>query len=216
MKGDTLTESDIDALAIKMLDYYADGEYGYEEGVNKTIKQRNLKRTMKEGITEMNSNTSGKVFMTAMHDCILSLIEPCKLRNEVKILRDKMKQFESREENNQHYAMTIYKDEIYDRVKEERDQALVEDLESSRNVNRKLMSIIAELERKQAETKDHVPPERLKQLQNENFKLAMDIAKNKKNAKMSKKQKKMEQLKKQMEALESSDEEDIEIITEEL
>ena len=43
MKGDTLTDSDIDALAIKMLDYYADGEYGYEEGVNKTIKQRDRK-----------------------------------------------------------------------------------------------------------------------------------------------------------------------------
>lgn len=216
MRGDTLTDSEIDALAIKMLDYYAEGEYGYEEGVNKTIKQRNLKRTMKDGITEMNSNVSGKVFMTAMHDCILSLIEPCKLRTEVKTLRDKMKQFEGRDENNQHYAMTIYKDEIYKRVKEERDQALVEDLESSRRVNRKLMNIMGELERKQAETKHHVPPEKLKKLQEENIKLSMDIAKNKKNAKMSKKQKKMVELKRQMEALESSDEEDIEIITVEL
>ena len=211
-----LTDSEIDALAIKLLDYYADGEYGYEEGVNKTIKQRNLKRSIKDEITEMNKNPSGKVFVSAMHGAILSLIEPCKLRNENKLLRQKMKALENKDANCEALANTLYKNEIYKRVKEEKDKELVDNLESSRIVNRKLMDIVSDLEQRLSQKKNYVPREKLKALEDENRKLTMDIAKNKKSSKMSKKEKKMAELKRQMALLESSDEEDIEVITEEL
>ena len=212
-----LNESGIDALAIKMLDYYADGEFAYEEGVNKTMKQRNLKRTIKDELTAMNKEPGSRVFISAMSSSLFSLVEPSKLRNENKLLRDKLKLFESRDGNHEALAMTLYKEEIYQRVKEERDQALVKDLDDSRKVNQKLLSILHDLENKLAERKDYVPRERFKKLEEQNHQLTMDIAKNKKNHKMSKKEKKMAELKRQMALLESSDEEeDIEIITEEL
>lgn len=211
-----LTDSEIDAISIKLLDYYADGEYGYEEGVNKTIKQRNLKRSIKDEITAINNNPSGKVYISAMHGAILSLIEPCKLRNEVKLLRQKIKALENKDANCEALAMTLYKDELYKRVKEERDQELVTNLEDSRIVNRKLMDMLSTMEDRLAERKDYVPRERLKKLEEENLKLAMDIAKNSKSNKLSKREKKMKELKRQMALLESSDEEDIEVITEEI
>lgn len=212
------TESEIDALAVKMLDYYADGEFAYEEGVNKTMKQRNLKRTIKDELTALTKESGKRVFTSAMYECLLGIAEPSKLRNENKMLRDKLKVLSSRDENHEALAMTLYKEEIYQRVKEERDQALVQDLDDSRKVNQKLMTILYDLESKLAERKDYVPKERFKKLEEQNHKLTMDIAKNKKNHKMSKKEKKMAELKRQMALLESSDEEeeDIEIITEEL
>ena len=213
---ESLTESEIDAISIKLLDYYADGEYGYEEGVNKTIKQRNLKRTLKDEITAINKNPSGKVYISAMYGAILSLIEPCKLRNENKLLRQKLKLFDNKDAKSEALAMTLYKDEIYKRIKEEKDQELVDNLESSRIVNRKLMDIVSGLEGRLSAKKNYVPREKLKALEAENLKLTMDIAKNKKTSKLSKKEKKMKELKRQMELLESSDEEDIEVITEQL
>ena len=218
MKGEkgALTESEIDALAIKMLDFYCDGEYAYEEGVNKTMKQRNLKRTIKDELTKMNKEPGSRVFISAMHGSVLSLVEPSKLRDENKLLRKKLKVFEQRDGNYEALALTLYKDEIYQRVKEERDQALVKDLDDSREVNRKLMTIVYDLERKLAERHDYVPKQKVRELEEQNLKLAMEIGKHKKNHKMSKKQKKMAELKKQMALLESSDEEEIEIITEEL
>lgn len=211
-----LTDSEIDAISIKLLDYYADGEYGYEEGVNKTIKQRNLKRSIKDEITAINKNPSGKVYISAMHGAILSLIEPCKLRNEVKMLRQKMKVLENKDANCEALARTLYKDELYKRMKEESDKELVENLESSRIVNRKLLDIVSDLEQRLSQKKNYVPRDKLKALEAENLKLTMDIAKNKKSSKMSKREKKMKELKRQMALLESSDEEDIEVITEEL
>tara|TARA_R100001480_G_scaffold3806_3_gene9861 strand:+ start:3597 stop:4256 length:660 start_codon:yes stop_codon:yes gene_type:complete len=211
------TESEIDALAIKLLDYYADGEFAYEEGVNKTMKQRNLKRTLKDEITALSKDGGKRVYTSAMYDALSGLAEPSKLRNENKLLRDKLKLFESRDGNHEALAMTLYKEQIYQRVKEERDQALVQDLDDSRKVNQKLLSILHDLESKLAERKNYVPRERFKQLEEQNQKLTMEIGKHKKSHKMTKKEKKMAELKRQMALLESSDEEeDIEIITEEL
>ncbi len=217
MKGEkeSFTESEIDALAVKMLDYYADGEFAYEEGVNKTMKQRNLKRTLKDEIMALTKNGGTRVFTSAIYECLLSLAEPSKLRNEVKLLRDKLKLYETRDGNHEALAMTLYKEEIYQRVKEERDQALVQDLDDSRKVNQKLMTILYDLENKLAERQDYVPRDKFKKLEEQNHKLTMDIAKNKKSYKMSKKEKKMAELKRQMSLLESSDEEE-EVITEEL
>ena len=213
---EVLTESGIDALAIKMLDYYADGEYAYEEGVNKTMKQRNLKRTIKDELTAMNKQPASRVFISAMSSSLFSLVEPSKLRDENKMLRKKLKVFEQRDGNYEALALTLYKDEIYARVKEERDQALVKDLDDSREVNRKLMTIVYDLERKLAERHDYVPREKVRDLEEQNLKLSMEIGKHKKNHKMTKKEKKMAELKRQMALLESSDEEDIETITEEI
>ena len=212
-----LTESDIDALSIKLLDYYEDGEYAYEEGVNKTVKQRNLKRSLKDGITEFNNNSSGKVLIAAIHGGLCSLIEPSKLRTENNLLRKKIKQFDDKDSKCEALAYTLYKDEIYNRVKEEQDQMLVENLESSRIVNRKFMDVITDLELKLSDRENYVPKDKYKALEAENRQLTSDIAKNQKTNRMSKKEKKMLELKKQMALLEeSSDEEDIEVITEEL
>jgi len=211
-----LTESEIDALAIKMLDFYCDGEFAYEEGVNKTMKQRNLKRTIKDELTTMNKEAASRVFISAMHGALCGMVEPSKLRDENKMLRKKLKVFEQRDGNYEALALTLYKDEIYARVKEERDQALVKDLDDSREVNRKLMTIVYDLERKLAERHDYVPREKVRDLEEQNLKLSMEIGKHKKNHKMTKKEKKMAELKRQMALLESSDEEDIETITEEI
>tara|TARA_R110001599_G_C12043894_1_gene641443 strand:- start:38 stop:703 length:666 start_codon:yes stop_codon:yes gene_type:complete len=202
-----LNESEIDALAVKMLDHYNDGEFAYEANTNKTVKQRNMKRYIKDNLITMGKDASKNVFLNAFYATTMEITQPTKLRVENTLLKKKLKIYETRDENYEALAMTLYKDEIYKRVKSEMDQQLLQNLEDSRWVNQQHSDIIGKLERSLAERKDYVPRERLQELQNHNHELTMEIHKNKKNHKMSAREKKRAALKKQMEELDSSDDE---------
>ena len=211
-----LTDSELDALAIKMLDHYNDGELAYEEGTNKTIKQRNMKRYIKDHLITMSKDSSKNGFLNAFYDTAMDFAQPAKLRNENTLLKKKLQIYETRDCNYEALAMTLYKDEIYKRVKEEQDHKLLQNLEDSRWVNRQQADIINRLEQSAQNQRDYVPKEKYSELAEKNAELTLEIAKNKKQHKMTAKQKKMAELKRQMALLESSDEEDIEIITEQL
>jgi len=233
----SLNDSELDALAVKMLDYYNDGEYAYEADTNKTVKQRNMKRYIKDNLITMGKDASKNVFLNAFYDTTMEITQPTKLRDENSLLKKKLKIYETRDENYEALAMTLHKEELYKRIKSEMDQGLLKNLEDSRWVNRQHSDIITKLERSLSERKDYVPRERLRELQDHNHELTMAIQKNKKNHKISAREKQRAALEKQTEerkaeraredkeaaerikALYSSDEEsdeEIEIITEEL
>ena len=212
-----LTDSEYDALTIKMLDHYNDGELAYEEGKNKTIKQRNAKRYIKDNLIELGKEANKNLFLHALYDSIMNFAQPTKLRNENILLKKKLAIYETRDANYEALAITLHKDEIYKRVKEEQDKQLLQNLEDSRWVNRKLMDTIEKLERNAQARADYVSKEKYSEVVEKNAELTLEIAKNKKQHKMTAKQKKMAELKRQMALLESSDEEEeIETITEEL
>ena len=234
----SLNDSELDALSVKMLDYYNDGEYAYEEDTNKTVKQRNMKRYIKDNLITMGKDASKNVFLNAFYDTTMEITQPTKLRDENSLLKKKLKIYETRDENYEALAMTLHKEELYKRIKSEMDQGLLKNLEDSRWVNRQHSDIITKLERSLSERKDYVPRERLRELQDHNHELTMAIHKNKKNHKMSAREKQRAALEKQTEerkaeraataaredkeaaerikALYSSDEESDEVITEEL
>tara|TARA_R110000803_G_scaffold52387_2_gene107858 strand:+ start:1406 stop:2026 length:621 start_codon:yes stop_codon:yes gene_type:complete len=200
-----LTDMEIDTLAIKLLEYYNEGEFSYEEGVNKSVKQKNLKRSFKQEITELVNNKSKSAFTSSLHCALMSLLEPDKLRKEIKTLRQKNKHFEDITANGEALAMTLYKDEIYKQVKAEKDKELIEDLQGSREVNRKLMDVVSNLERCIDDRRDYVPRETLLKLEEEH---RMQLAHLTKNKKLTKKEKKIAELKKQVEMLEDDEDED--------
>jgi len=207
-----LNESEIDALAVKMLDYYDDGQYAYDSNTNKTVKQRNMKRYIKDNLNTMNKDANKNIFLNAFYDTTMEINQPTKLREEVILLKKKLIIYETRDENYEALAMTLHKDEIYKRVKSEMDEGLLQNLKDSRWVNQQQSDIIGKLERSLSEKSNYVPRERLQELQEHNHKLTCEIHKNKKNHKMSAKEKKRAALRKQMEALDSSDDDEIEII----
>ena len=214
-----LNDSEHDALSVKMLDYYDDGVLAYEEGTNKTVKQRNMKRYIKDNLITMNKDASKNVFLNAFYDTTMEISQPTKLREENTLLKKKIKIYETRDENYEALAMTLHKDEIYKRVKSEMDQQLLQNLKDSRWVNQQQSDIIGKLEKSLSEKSNYVPRERLQELQEHNHKLTCEIQKNKKQHKMSAKEKKRAALEKQhaerMAALDSSDEE-VETLTEKI
>ena len=177
----SLNDSELDALSVKMLDYYNDGEYAYEEDTNKTVKQRNMKRYIKDNLITMGKDASKNVFLNAFYDTTMEITQPTKLRDENSLLKKKLKIYETRDENYEALAMTLHKEELYKRIKSEMDQGLLKNLEDSRWVNRQHSDIITKLERSLSERKDYVPRERLRELQDHNHELTMAIHKNKKN-----------------------------------
>ena len=200
-----LTDMEIDTLAIKLLEYYNEGEFAYEEGVNKSVKQKNLKRSFKQEIEQLVNNKSKSAFTSSLHCALVSLLEPDKLRKEIRTLRQKNKHFEDINASAEALAMTLYKDEIYKRVKEEKDKELIEDLQGSREVNRKLLNVVSNLERCIDDKRDYVSPETLLKLEEEH---RMQLAHLTKNKKLTKKEKKLAELKKQMEMLEDDEDDD--------
>ena len=187
------------------MEYYNEGEFSYEEGVNKSVKQKNLKRSFKQEIEQLVNNKSKSAFTSSLHCALVSLLEPDKLRKEIRTLRQKNKHFEDINASAEALAMTLYKDEIYKRVKEEKDKELVEDLQGSREVNRKLLAVVSNLEKCIDDRKDYVSPETLLKLEEEH---RMQLEHLTKNKKLTKKEKKLAELKKQMEMLENDDEDE--------
>ena len=214
-----LNDSELDALSVKMLDYYDDGVLAYEEGTNKTVKQRNMKRYIKDNLITMNKDASKNVFLNAFYDTTMEISQPTKLREENTLLKKKIKIYETRDENYEALAMTLHKEEIYKRVKSEMDQQLLKNLEDSRWVNRQQSDIIGKLERSLSQKAGYVSKEKYSELAERNAELTLEIHENKKKHKMSAREKKRAALEKQhaerMAALDSSDEE-VETLTEKI
>lgn len=208
MKGD-LQGVNVDAVAIKLLDYYEDGQYSYEEGEKKTDKQRNLKRDFKQCIVKFMNDESCKAFFKAMQDTLIQLEEPARLRDDNRHLRQKLKVFEDKQDNYKDLIITTYKDEYYKEIKQTLDRQLVEDLESSRRINRKLMDRMCQVESKLTQLKDRPSKESYEQLKQQNYTLNKQINENLQSKKQDAKLKKKLELEAQLQKLmESSDEEE--------
>lgn len=210
------TDVNADAIAIKLLDYYEDGEYAYEEGQNKTDKQRNLKRDFKNCIIKFMEETSCKSFFKAMQDTLIQVEEPTRLRNENKVLRQKVKSFEANSNNYKDLVITTYKEEYYNEIKSKLDRKLVEDLESSRRINRKLMDRMCELEKQYSKLKNRPTEESYEELKRQNYQLNAQVNKNLQNKKQQEKLKKKLALEEQLKKLMESDEEEEEVFIEEI
>lgn len=208
MKKD-LQSVNVDAIAIKLLDYYEDGQYGYDEGEKKTDKQRNLKRDFKQCIVKFMNDESCKAFTKAMQDTLIQLEEPARLRDENRHLRQRLKAFEDKQANYKDLVMTTYRDEYYREIKEKLDRQLVEDLESSRRINRKLMDRMCQVENKLTELKDRPSQESYKLLKEQNYNLNKQINENMQSKKQKARLKKKLELEAELQKLmESSDEEE--------
>jgi len=203
-----------DAIAIKLLDYYEGGEFSYEEGSQKTAKQRTLKKEFKIFVEDILADTKKKRSLIALQDTILGVTEPDKLRAELSSLRNKVKVLEDRSGNEKILINTLYKEELRKEIKENYELQTREDLESSRIVNRKLLNHIINLEEQVDGAKNRVDRDVHEELIKENRNLSQQIYDRNISKEKSKKDLKREKLKKQMEALESSDEEEEEIIIE--
>ena len=86
-----------------------------------------------------------------------------------------------------------------------KDKELIEDLQGSREVNRKLLNVVSNLERCIDDKRDYVSPETLLKLEEEH---RMQLEHLTKNKKLTKKEKKLAELKKQMEMLEDDEDDD--------
>ena len=107
-----------DAIAIKLLDYYEEGMYAYEEGENKTDKQRNLKREFKTFVENSMNDTRKERGLKALQETLLSLTDSDKLRTEVKQLRHKVKVLDENKKGEQVLINTLYKEELKQEIKE--------------------------------------------------------------------------------------------------
>ena len=199
----------VDAVAIKLLDYYEDGEYAYEEGDKKTDKQRNLKRDFKQCIVKFVNDESCKSFTKAMQDTLIQIEEPARLRDENRMLREKVKGYEDKSNNYKDLVITTYREQYYKEIKSKLDAELVENLESSRRVNRKLMDRMCQVENQLSSYKDRPSKESFEHLKEQNMKLNTQICKTMESKKQNEKLKKKLQLESQLQKLmESSDEEE--------
>jgi len=198
-----------DAVAIKLLDYYEGGIYAYDESENKTDKQRNLKRDFKQCIVKFMNDPSCKAFVKAMQDTLIELEEPTRLRNENRKLREKVQALEDKDHNYKDLIITTYKEEYYKEIKEKMDKQLVEDLESSRRINRKLMDRMCQVENQLSSYKERPSVESYNMLKKQNMELNSQINQHLQNKKQKEKLKKKLELEAQLQKLlESSDEEE--------
>ncbi len=208
MKKD-LSTINVDAIAIKLLDYYEEGQYAYEEGDKKTDKQRNLKRDFKQCIVKFMNDEGCKSFTKAMQDTLVQIEEPARLRDENRMLREKVRGYEDKSNNYKDLVITTYRDEYYKEIKSKLDAELVENLESSRRINRKLMDRMCQVENKLSSYKDRPSKESYEHLKSQNMKLNEQICKTMQTKKQDEKLKKKLKLEAELQKLmESSDEEE--------
>ena len=134
----------IDGIAEKSLDFYKDGEYAYGQG-SKTAKQRKVKAQVKQFLVKVDveSEHQKSEACQAVQALLEGLSSADRLRQENKQLRQRVKMFEAERGNYEAFAVTQYKEEVYERVKSERDQELVERVASQ---NRIIQKCFADLE----------------------------------------------------------------------
>ena len=202
-----------DAIAIKLLDYYEEGMYAYEEGENKTDKQRNLKREFKTFVDDVMTDTKKKRGLKALQETLLSLTEGDRLRTEVKQLRHKVKVLDENKKGEQVLINTLYKEELKQEIKEKYIRETSEDLQSSRRTNQKLLRHIYQLEGRLDAGRNKVDREMFDKIEKENYDLNTRLYEATKKKKKTPKELLREKLQRQMDEL-ASDEEEVETIVE--
>lgn len=76
----------------RLLDFYREGEYAYEEGTTKTDKQKSMKLRLRKELDEVLD--SKKLIREALTDTLNGIQEPVKLREENKQMRAKILKLE--------------------------------------------------------------------------------------------------------------------------
>ena len=142
MKGNGLYNAD--EIALKLLHFYNDGEFAYDENSNTTEKQRNLKREFKKFIEETMSAPAKKRAVIALQSTILGLTDINKLRAENNELHKTIKQYKKEVAGSKELVKTLFKEEFRKEVREEFHLEHGNDLESSRSANRKLLAKMEE------------------------------------------------------------------------
>ena len=202
-----------DAIAIKLLDYYEEGMYAYEEGENKTDKQRNLKREFKTFVDDVMTDTRKNRGLKALQETLLSLTEGDRLRTEVKQLRHKVKVLDENKKGEQVLINTLYKEELKQEIKENFIRETQDDLLSSRRTNQKLLRHINQLEGRVDAGRNKVDREMFDKIEKENYDLNTRLYEATKKKKKTPKELLREKLQRQMDEL-ASDEEEVETIVE--
>ena len=202
-----------DAIAIKLLDYYEGGEYAYEEGGNKTEKQRNLKREFKTFVENSMKDTRKDRGVKALQETLLSLTDSDKLRTENKQLRHKVKVLTEYEKGEKALVQTLFKDEFKQEIKDNFIRETQDDLLSSRRTNQKLLRHINQLEGRVDAGRNKVDREMFDKIEKENYDLNTRLYEATKKKKKTPKELLREKLQRQMDEL-ASDEEEVETIVE--
>ena len=195
-----------DAIAIKLLDYYEEGMYAYEEGENKTDKQRNLKREFKTFVENSMNDTRKERGLKALQETLLSLTDSDKLRTEVKQLRHKVKVLDENKKGEQVLINTLYKEELKQEIKEKYIRETSEDLQSSRRTNQKLLRHIYQLEGRVDADRNKVDREMFDKIEKENYALNTRLYEATKKKKKTPIQLAREKLQRQLDELASDEE----------
>lgn len=149
----------VKATCIRILDLVEDGKYAYEEGVKKTRDQININRELNILLNKILLENPSKRSVRFLQEAILNLDVPRRLREENKMLRQRVKHFEERGEDYKECIRATYLDEIRMEERERLDKDREERLENSCKVNRKLLMTIDKLERINSNLKSGVSQE---------------------------------------------------------
>ena len=221
MKGNGLYNAD--EIALKLLHFYNDGEFAYDENSNTTEKQRNLKREFKKFIEETMSAPAKKRAVIALQSTILGLTDINKLRAENNELHKTIKQYKKEITGSKELVKTLFKDQFRKEIKEELYLEYGDDLENSRIANRKLLAKMEEADilMDNMRISHH---EKMDEIQTEMYELNTLMYQKECNIKVkkTKEEKEQERIEKQIAKLqeklsqskEQSSDEEVEIITE--
>ena len=141
----------------RLLDFYKEGEYAYEEGTNKTDKQKQMKFRLKKEIDE--GLEGKKLLKEALTDGLNGLQEPIKLREENKQMRAKILRLEEYLDGRKACAEAKFKDDIRKEVRAETRKGCEERMTALENNARKYKAKMEYLYNNQQEVKDRIPRE---------------------------------------------------------
>ena len=163
------SEKVIDAVAIRILDLGMEGQYSYNTDEPLTNKQKNLKRDVKNILTKWFMEENRKNAVKIIQDALINLDCNTHLRIENKELKKKLEMDADKEQCYKDFTNTLYKDELREQLRKELDQDREAAIESSREVNRRLMLHIEKLEEKIAIQKNSVSEKEYNRLREQNL-----------------------------------------------
>jgi DNA repair ATPase RecN len=139
----------------RLLDFYKEGEYAYEEGTTKTEKQKQMKFRLRK---ELDEGLEGKKLLKeALTAGLNGLQEPIKLREENKQMRSKILRLEEWCDGVKSCGEAKFKDEIRKEVRAETKKACEERMTALENNARKYKTKLEHLYNNQQEVKDRIP-----------------------------------------------------------
>ena len=141
----------------RLLDFYREGEYAYEEGTTKTDKQKSMKLRLRKELDEVLD--SKKLIREALTDTLNGIQEPVKLREENKQMRAKILKLEEYISGVKTCADAKFKDEIRKEVRAETKKACEERMTALENNARRYKTKLEHLYNNQQEVKDRIPRE---------------------------------------------------------